>query len=117
MNLVPHVPVGRGPELDAIFIEAGEMLWDAGPVAKGACFCHGTDGNGMAMLTLFKRTGEQLWLDRARAFAMQAIAQSRQNLATAGFRRYTLWTGDLGLAVYLHACLDGTPHMPALDFV
>ncbi len=117
MNLVPHIPVGRDAELDALFLEAGELVWDAGPLRKGASFCHGTDGNGMALLTLFKRTGEQRWLDRARAFAMHAVAQSRQNLAAVGFRRYSLWTGDLGLAVYLHACLEGKPHMPALDFV
>ena len=29
--------------------------------------------------------------------------------------RYTLWTGDAGLAVYLWHCLDGTAGLPALD--
>ncbi len=111
------LPKGYDPELDRLFLEGGELIWQAGRLSKGACFCHGTDGNGMALLSLFKRTGDEMWLDRARLFAMNAIAQSRQNANTFGRRRYTLWTGDLGLAVFLEACLEGRPHMPMLDFV
>ena len=29
--------------------------------------------------------------------------------------RYSLWTGDLGFAVYLCDCLNGTANFPTLD--
>ncbi len=110
-----RLPAGQDRALDQLLLDAGELIWTAGPLKKGACFCHGTDGNGMALLTLFERTGDPLWLGRARQMAMHAIGQSRRNLAAIGMRRFTLWTGDLGLAIYLQACLEGKALMPALD--
>jgi hypothetical protein len=53
--------------------------------------------------------------DRARAFAMHAIAQSERHTGQHGMRRYSLWTGDLGLAVYLGNCLTGGDQWPNLD--
>jgi len=55
------------------------------------------------------------WLERARAFAMTAIAQFRQARANYGRGRYSLWTGDLGLAVYLRDCISGAPAFPTVD--
>jgi hypothetical protein len=102
------------PGLTDLLREGGELIWHAGPLKKGACFCHGTDGNGMALLALYQRTGEVRWLERARRFAMHAIRQSRESLAAVGRRRYTLWTGDLGLAVFLDACIRGEACQPGL---
>ena len=45
---------------------------------KGSNLCHGTGGNGYAFLKLHRRTGDPVWLERARAFAMTAIAQCRE---------------------------------------
>ncbi len=38
-------------------------------------------GNGFAFLELFRRTGDELWLDRARRFAIHAIEQSERMAA------------------------------------
>jgi hypothetical protein len=103
------------PRLDDVFIPAGELVWTAGPLAKGGGLCHGTAGNGFTFLKLFVRTGETRWLDRARAFAMHAISQSEQHVATYGRRRYSLYTGDPGVALYLLQCIDGTAVWPGLD--
>jgi len=103
------------PRLDALLAAAGELVWAAGPLTKGPGFCHGTAGNGYAFLKLFRRTGDAMWLDRARAFAMHAIAQSERHADEYALRRCTLWTGDLGLAIYLRNCLDGGDHWPILD--
>lgn len=35
--------------------------------------------------------------------------------AGRGRRRYTLWTGDAGLALYLWHCVDGAGGVPSLD--
>jgi Lanthionine synthetase C-like protein len=89
-----------------------ELTWTAGPLAKGAGLCHGTAGNGYAFLALFERTGDQLWLERARRFAMHAIAQVERARAINGIGRYSLWTGDLGTALYLADCVDGAGRLP-----
>jgi hypothetical protein len=48
---------------------------------------------------------------------MHAIAQSERARAQYGRRRWTLWTGDPGLAVYLWHCLSPSGGMPALDLL
>lgn len=103
------------PALDELLVAAGEATWAAGPLAKGSNLCHGTAGNGYAFLKLYRRTGDPRWLERARSFAMHALAQSRADAAEHGQGRYSLWTGDPGLALYLWACMQGTADYPTLD--
>jgi hypothetical protein len=110
-------PAQHSPAMDEMLLAAGQAVWQAGPLAKGAGLCHGTAGNGCAFLVLYRRSGDAMWLDRARAFAMHAIEQSELARAQHGQGRYTLWTGDAGLAVYLWQCLQGRPGMAALDFL
>ena len=64
---------------------------------------------------LYKRTGEPIWLERARAFATAAIDQVRGARAAFGRGRYSLWTGDAGFAVYLWHCVRGEPQFPTVD--
>jgi hypothetical protein len=56
-----------------------------------------------------------MWLGQARRFAMHSIEHSERMLAEYGHRRYFLWTGDLGVALYLRACLLGEAGMPLLN--
>jgi lantibiotic modifying enzyme len=104
------------PELDRLLAMAGELTWRAGPLRKGPGLCHGTAGNGAAFLTLFARNGDSLWLDRARRFAMHAIRQTIDARVRYGRNRFSLWTGDVGVAVYLWQCVRGTSGLPTLDF-
>ena len=76
----------------------GELTWRAGPLVKGAGLCHGTAGNGLAFLALFARTGDEIWLARARAFAMHALAQMDRRRKEHDLPWFGLWTGDLGTA-------------------
>jgi hypothetical protein len=103
------------PELETLLLEGGHFVWAAGPLAKGSNLCHGTGGNGYAFLKLYRRTKDPVWLDRARSFAMTAIAQCRETRAEVGRGRYSLWTGDIGLAVYLWDCLRAEPRFPTVD--
>ncbi|CAN5472254.1 hypothetical protein BH10PSE17_BH10PSE17_02270 [soil metagenome] len=104
-----------GNSLDDLLVAAGEAVWAAGPLTKGPGLCHGTAGNGYALLALYRRTGDAMWLERARRFAMHAIEQSDRAAQLQGHRRYSLCTGDLGLAVYLHHCLTGQGGYPTVD--
>lgn len=102
-------------ELDPLLLAGGEAVWAAGPLTKGSNLCHGTGGNGYAFLVLYQRTGDIKWLQRARAFAMHGIAQTEADALAHGQLRYSLWTGDLGFAIYLWDCLRGEAAFPTLD--
>ena len=105
----------REAELDALLLAGAELTWAAGPLRKGAGLCHGTAGNGFALLKLFTRTGDEVWLARARQFAMHSAAQVAAARRDYRRGRYSLWTGDLGTAVFLEACLAGTSALPGID--
>jgi hypothetical protein len=101
--------------LDDLLLAAGETIWSAGPLIKGSNLCHGTGGNGYAFLKLYQRTHDSLWLERARSFAMHGIAQTQEAALRYGQSRYSLWTGDLGFAIYLWDCLREKAQFPTLD--
>lgn len=109
------VPPGENARLDELLLAAGEATWRAGPIERGPGLCHGTAGNGYALLALWERTGERRWLERARAFAMHALAQCERERAAVGHGRHSLWTGDLILPFYVEACASGSALVPGLD--
>ena len=109
------LPYGVNEEFDRILEMGGELTWQAGALKKGSNLCHGTGGNGYAFLKLFIRTGDRLWLDRAKAFAMHSIEQYRLSQQLYGQLRYPLWTGDLGLAIYLWDCIQAQAKFPTTD--
>lgn len=102
-------------ELDELLLAGGEAVWAAGPLSKGSNLCHGTGGNGYTFLKLFQRSGDERWLDRARAFAMHGMAQTEAEAQSVGRLRHSLWTGDIGFAIYLWHCLHGSADFPTLD--
>lgn len=102
-------------QLDRLLLEGGTYTWNAGPLVKGPGLCHGTGGNGYAFLKLYRRTGDESWLSRARSFAMVGIEQLREMQAKYGRGRYTLWTGDIGFAIFLRDCLSGQASFPTMD--
>jgi hypothetical protein len=111
----PGMVATLGDLLDLeLAVAGGELTWHAGPLAKGAGLCHGTAGNAYAFLVLHRRTGDGLWLDRARAFAMHAIGQAERERAALGRGRYSLFTGDIGVALFLRHLLDGEDRFPTL---
>ncbi len=99
-------------EHERLMCAGGELVWQAGPLAKGANLCHGTAGNGYAFLALLRRTGDEVWLERARAFAVHASAQVERDRSTHGRGRFSLWTGDPGTALYLADCVAGEGTLP-----
>jgi lantibiotic modifying enzyme len=109
----PGIVATLAPFLDEdLALGGGELVWRAGPLRKGANLCHGTAGNGYAFLALLESTGDERWLTRARAFAMHTVGQVEQSRSENGRGHYTLWTGDLGAALYLADCIDGGGKLP-----
>ena len=91
-----------------LMLAGAELTWQAGPLAKGAGLCHGTAGNGYAFLKAYAVTGDELWLERARRFAVHALEQADE-------QRYSLFTGDIGAALFARSCLDADARFPTMD--
>jgi hypothetical protein len=109
----PGIVAHASEYLDEELLLAGaELVWDAGPAndEKGAGICHGTAGNGYAFLKTFVRTGDELWLERARSFAMHAIEQVERLPS-----RYSLFTGGVGAALFAADCLEARSRYPVVD--
>jgi hypothetical protein len=97
---------------EELLLAGAELTWRAGAhgAEKGVGLCHGTTGNGYALLKAFARTRDELWLERARRFAVHALAQAE---STPG--RYSLFTGDVGAALFASSCLNADAQFPILD--
>jgi Lanthionine synthetase C-like protein len=109
----PGVVSAARDYLDEELLLAGaELVWRAGPRGdeKGHGICHGTSGNGFALLAAFERTQDELWLERARRFAVHALAQAARLPG-----RYSLFTGGAGTALFAAACFDGDARYPVLE--
>jgi hypothetical protein len=97
---------------DELLLAGAELTWRAGAHGpeKGVGLCHGTPGNGYALLKAFARTADERWLERARRFAVHALAQ-----AEAQPSRHSLMTGDVGAALLASSCLNADSRFPVLD--
>jgi lantibiotic modifying enzyme len=116
----PGVVAGSWEYLDQeLLLAAAELVWQAGAHGdeKGHGLCHGTSGNGFALLKAFARTGDERWLERAQRFAVHALGQAERLRAANGTGRYSLWTGDVGTALFAAACLDVDARYPIVDYL
>lgn len=55
------------------------------------------------------------WLQRARQFAMHALWQVERSRELFAQGRHSLWTGDIGVALFLNECLRGSARFPTID--
>jgi lanthionine synthetase-like protein len=90
-----------------LLLAGAEHTWRTGPLEKGPGLCHGTAGNGYALLKTYAVTGDARWLERARSFAVAALDQVQG--------RYSLMTGDIGVALFARACLEVDPRFPVVE--
>jgi Lanthionine synthetase C-like protein len=109
----PGVVSAARDYLDEDLLLAGaKLVWRAGPPGeeKGHGICHGTSGNGFALLAAFERTQDEVWLDRARRFAVHALGQAVRLPS-----RYSLFTGGAGTALFAAACLEADARYPLFE--
>jgi hypothetical protein len=102
-------------EWSELLLAAGRLVWRAGPFRDQPGLCHGTAGNAYALLVLWRRTGDERWLERARAFAMHAADQVEERTARLIHGRHSLFTGDEGVALCLASCIEGGERLPVID--
>jgi lanthionine synthetase-like protein len=84
---------------------------------RGPGICHGTAGNGYVLLKTFARTGDERWLERARRFAVHALGQVGRWREQRCSGRCTLWTGDIGAALFAADCLEPRLATPIVEYL
>uniref|UniRef100_A0A0A0L279 LanC-like protein GCL2 n=1 Tax=Cucumis sativus TaxID=3659 RepID=A0A0A0L279_CUCSA len=82
-------------------IDAGEVVWNRG-LLKRVGICHGISGNTYVFLSLYRLTGDLMYLHRAKAFAC-FLHQNAEKLISegkmhSGDRPYSLFEGIGGMA-------------------
>ncbi|CAA6664999.1 unnamed protein product [Spirodela intermedia] len=89
------------PDFRDAAVEAGEVVWRRGLVRKVG-LCDGTAGNAYSFLSLYRLTGETVFLERARAFASflyhnaeKLVGHGQQH---GGEHAYSLFRGLAGPA-------------------
>jgi len=94
--------------------KAGHLVWQRGLLKKGGGLCHGTAGNGYALLHINQVTGEPLWLYRATCFAQWCMNLSRADMRLPD-RPLSLFEGLAGTSYFLHEMLEPeTARFPCL---
>lgn len=77
-------------------VEAGEVVWKRG-LNRKAGLCDGIAGNAYAFLSLYRLTGEKVYVDRARAFA-GFLYHNPAKLVACGDNTCSLFQGLAGVA-------------------
>ncbi|EGD78775.1 hypothetical protein PTSG_01752 [Salpingoeca rosetta] len=115
----PHVleqaDVLRPAEYVRIAQAAADLVWKQGVLLKGLGLCHGVGGNGLALLAMYRETGQPIYLHRARAFAHVGLKSQEQMLLVPD-RPYSLFEGAGGLAALMLALQSPQrAHFPAYE--
>ena len=79
-------------------------VWERGLLRKGLGLCHGVGGNGYVFLSLYRATGEEKYLQYARAFAVFIV----ENLEAPwpSDHPFSLYEGMAGGVHFLMDCLE-----------
>ncbi|KAL2986504.1 hypothetical protein AAZX31_12G210500 [Glycine max] len=106
LTLVKAAEVFGDKEFSQAAVDAGEVVWKRG-LLKRVGICHGISGNTYVFLSLYRMTGNEEYLYRAKAFACFLLDRA-QNLISegkmhGGDRPYSLFEGLGGMA---YTCLD-----------
>lgn len=91
---------------------AANVTWEQGVLLKGFGLCHGIAGNGYALLSMYRLTHDEAWLQKARAFAAlcddpkvtEAVAKQpdpQRRVLGKPDSPYSLMEGTAGLLCYL----------------
>ncbi|ETN77521.1 lanthionine synthetase C-like protein [Necator americanus] len=82
-------------------LHAGELIWNKGVLKKGPGICHGVGGNGYALLMLYRASGDEEWLQRARCFALMLLDRNIRALQRTPDSPFSLFEGLSGALCFL----------------
>ncbi|KJH42619.1 lanthionine synthetase C-like protein [Dictyocaulus viviparus] len=82
-------------------LRCGELIWNKGVLKKGPGICHGVGGNGYALLMLYRATGTEEWLLRARCFGLLLLDKNITAAQRTPDSPFSLFEGLSGALCFL----------------
>uniref|UniRef100_A0A7N0ZQE8 Uncharacterized protein n=1 Tax=Kalanchoe fedtschenkoi TaxID=63787 RepID=A0A7N0ZQE8_KALFE len=108
LTLVKAAEIFGDQDFAQAAIEAGEVVWNRG-LLKRVGICHGISGNAYVFLALYRLSGKDEYLYRAKAFACFLLDKAHELISEGkmhgGDHPYSLFEGFGGMA---HLFLDMT---------
>ncbi|TXG55189.1 hypothetical protein EZV62_020445 [Acer yangbiense] len=100
-------------------VDAAEEVWNRG-LLKRVGICHGISGNAYLFLTLYRITGNLVFLYRAKAFASFLLDRAHKLISKGemhgGDNAYSLFEGIGGMAyLFLDMCEPSKARFPAYE--
>ena len=83
-----------GPRDLALAEQAADVVWERGLLRKGNGLCHGVAGNAYCFLSLYRCTGNDKFLWRARQFALAAESHEVLDQQRRPDSPYSLFEGE-----------------------
>lgn len=106
LTLVKAAEVFGDKEFLQAAVDAGEVVWKRG-LLKRVGICHGISGNTYVFLSLYRLTGNEEYLHKAKAFTCFLLDRAQKLISEGkmhgGDRPYSLFEGLGGMA---YTCLD-----------
>eukprot|EP01068_Selenidium_serpulae_P017795 Selendium_serpulae@DN6408_c1_g1_i3.p1 len=90
---------GKAEEYKKVALDLGHVIWERGLIYKGLGLCHGIAGNGMALLSLWRFTRDDIWLTRAHQFGFACVS-NYSSLFYESESPTSLFEGIAGAACY-----------------
>ncbi|CAG5036013.1 unnamed protein product [Parnassius apollo] len=82
-------------------IRVGDLVWQKGLLRKGPGICHGVAGNGYVFLLLYRLTGDEKYLQRAKLFASFMNTEEFIHDARLPDNPESLYEGTAGTVCFL----------------
>ncbi len=97
---------------------AADVVWTRGLLTKGNGLCHGVAGNAYCFLSLYRAAGNDIYLHRARVFALAAQDDFLTQHQGMPDHPYSLFEGHAGLLMLYADLVLGDPRtarFPAVE--
>lgn len=96
---------------------ASDVVWTRGLLQKGNGLCHGIGGNAYCFLILYRATGNDIYLFRARQFALSAEDPQVEKYQRTPDHPWSLFEGLAGLMCLYTDLVVGQPEMAVFPAV
>jgi hypothetical protein len=101
------------------------VTWHRGILIKGPGLCHGITGNAYFLHSLYRATGDEIWLKRTQLMALlsfdesvkKIVASERMGRKVKGVpdRPFSLMEGIAGDIVFYSELISGDPRFPGYE--
>lgn len=107
-------PLKLQAEYLALAEQCGECVYQRGFLTKGISLCHGSLGNAILFLKLYRLTHKKIWMERALHFATFILEEQNKALWKQADQPYSLANGFAGAAYFYSALTARDVNFPLI---